>query len=70
MSTEEKVSQNAKHLFLVGLGILGTLVAYYLHIVATPTAIENINAAKEVLLLMIGSTIGFLGGMADKLWGK
>lgn len=70
MSTEEKVSINAKHIFLVGLGILGALVAYFIHIVTSPTPIENVNAAKEVILLMIGSTIGFLGGMADKLWGK
>lgn len=62
MSTsEDKVSVNAKHLVLAGIGLVGVVAAIG----------AFVPAVSETFLLPIATgVLGFLAGMADKLWGK
>lgn len=61
-SSQDRVSKNAKHIVLAGLGVILTTVVAY--IVFPNPLTEN------VALATITGVIGFLAGTADKLWGN
>jgi len=72
MSTEERVSNNAKQIFTVGIGALVGLVGLFAatSIFAPEGAFDRIGPVKEVMLVGMGALGTLLATLGDKIWGK